>query len=355
MRVLYAIQGTGNGHLSRARDIVPALQKYCEVDLLISGTQAEVQLPFEVKYRYKGMSFVFGKEGGVALWETVRITKPKRFRNEIASLPIQQYDLVINDFEPVSAWAAFLKGVPCVSLSHQCAVLSEKAPKPKKGDKLGKFILENYAPVQEHYGFHFDKYSEGIFTPVIRKEVRELEVTDQGHYTVYLPSYADKKLLKHLSKFEEIRWEVFSKHCQEELKEGNITIKPISNKAFIESMASSKGVLCGAGFETPAEALYMKKKLLVIPMKNQYEQQCNAAALKNMGVPVIKSLKKKHYETIQSWLESAQLVEVNYPDNAEEAVKILLEDFQAHMLSDAYEFAEELDYRKNLIPQVIGA
>ncbi len=79
-------------------------------------------------------------------------------------------------------------------------------------------------------------------------------------------------------------------------------------------MAGSAGVLCGAGFETPAEALYMKKKLLVIPMRNQYEQQLNAAALRDMGVPVIKSLKNKYDMVIASWLANDRLVDVNYPD-----------------------------------------
>ncbi|MFM9142402.1 MAG: glycosyl transferase, partial [Bacteroidota bacterium] len=32
-RILYAVQGTGNGHLSRAGAILPALQKRGEVDL----------------------------------------------------------------------------------------------------------------------------------------------------------------------------------------------------------------------------------------------------------------------------------------------------------------------------------
>ena len=27
MKILYAIQGTGNGHISRARDIIPILKK----------------------------------------------------------------------------------------------------------------------------------------------------------------------------------------------------------------------------------------------------------------------------------------------------------------------------------------
>ena len=33
MKILFAIQGTGNGHLSRARDVYPELLKYGQVDV----------------------------------------------------------------------------------------------------------------------------------------------------------------------------------------------------------------------------------------------------------------------------------------------------------------------------------
>jgi uncharacterized protein (TIGR00661 family) len=89
----------------------------------------------------------------------------------------------------------------------------------------------------------------------------------------------------------------------------------------------SAGVLCGAGFETPAEALFLKKKLLVIPMKNQYEQQLNAAMLKEIGVPVIKSLKPKHDDKILDWLNNGQPVKVNYPDNTQQVLDLLFEKF----------------------------
>ena len=72
MKILYAIQGTGNGHISRARDIVPILQKKGDVDILISGIQADVSLPYPVKYTFKGLSFIFGKNGGIDLIKTYK-------------------------------------------------------------------------------------------------------------------------------------------------------------------------------------------------------------------------------------------------------------------------------------------
>jgi hypothetical protein len=62
MKILYAIQGTGNGHVSRAREVIPILQQYGDVDLLISGTQADVGLPYSIKYQLNGFGFVFGKK-----------------------------------------------------------------------------------------------------------------------------------------------------------------------------------------------------------------------------------------------------------------------------------------------------
>ncbi len=324
MKILYAIQGTGNGHLSRARDIIPILQKNHDVDLLISGSQADVELPYPVKYRFKGLGFIFGANGGIDLVETYKKNYIKRLFSELNSLPVEEYDLVINDFEPVSAWACKLKNVMCISISHQAAVLNKKAPQPADVDLIGKAILKNYAPAQAKYGFHFKPYSENIFTPVVRRQVRELNLENKGHYTVYLPSYDDKRILKVLKQCGETQWQVFSKHNKLMSGYGNIIIQPINNEAFIESMASAAGVLCGAGFETPAEALFMKKKLMVIPMKGQHEQHCNAAALREMGVPVMKSLKLENVDKIMGWIEKGAIIEVDYPDETEKIIKKIL-------------------------------
>lgn len=327
MKILYAIQGTGNGHLSRARDIVPLLKKYCTTDILISGTQADISIPFDVNYRFMGLGFIFGKSGGVDLVNTYKKNNIKRFLKEVKSLDLSEYDLIINDFEPVSAWAASQQKKLCIGLSHQSAVLSDKAPRPSMPDPMGLLVLKTYAPVSEKYGFHFKKFDKNVFTPVIRQEVRKLKPSNGKHYTVYLPAYEDDRIIKVLSKIKDVEWQVFSKHNKKSLEIDNISICPIENDAFIKSMAKSAGVLCGAGFETPAEALFLEKKLMVIPMKNQFEQQCNAAALKAMGVPVIKSLRKKHIDTIAEWTKTQHKIEVNYPDETEQILLDILKKY----------------------------
>lgn len=325
MKILYAVQGTGNGHLCRALDIIPILQTLGEVDVLVSGIQADIELPFPVKYRLHGLSFIFGKSGGVDLWRTFMSSTVRRFMKEINSLPVERYDLIINDFEPISAWACQTREIPCIGLSHQIGALHPASPKPEETDMLGKFIMKNYAPSSTAYGFHFKGYHDHIYTPVIRESIRQLDPKDSGHYTVYLPAYDDAHLLKNLAKFSDVKWDVYSKHNKKKFTVKNVTINPIKSDTFVKSMANASGVLCGAGFETPAEALFLEKKLLVIPMKNQYEQHLNAAALEQMGVPVINSLKKKFDYAIEAWLNSKIKVTVDYPNITRDIVTNIVE------------------------------
>lgn len=326
MKILYAFQGTGNGHASRAIEIIPYLKQRADVDILISGYQSELALPFEVKYKYYGLSFIFGKKGGIDIWETIKKAKIKNLFKEIKNVPLNEYDLIINDFEPITAWASKIKKSNIISLSHQSAVLDKSSP--KFGTlRFERLILKYYAPIKTKFGFHFKAYSSDIFTPIIRKKIRNTPITNKGHYTVYLPAYGDKKIIKVLSKIENIKWEVFSKHTKKNIIKKNIIIKPINGDSFIKSISSCKGVMCGAGFETPAETLFLQKKLLVIPMKNQYEQQCNALSLKKMGIPVLKTFNKKQLSKIITWVDTKQNIKVNYPDVTEDILDTIISPY----------------------------
>ena len=91
-------------------------------------------------------------------------------------------------------------------------------------------------------------------------------------------------------------------------------------------MASAEGIFTNAGFGTTSEALFLKKKLLVIPMKKQYEQHCNAAMLEEMGVTVLKKFNKKMIEPILEWVNNTTLVEVDYKDNVKDIIDLIIKN-----------------------------
>ena len=58
MKILYAFQGTGNGHLARAQEIIPILKKHALVDTLISGHQTQLRSDFDIDFRFRGISLL---------------------------------------------------------------------------------------------------------------------------------------------------------------------------------------------------------------------------------------------------------------------------------------------------------
>jgi uncharacterized protein (TIGR00661 family) len=153
-------------------------------------------------------------------------------------------------------------------------------------------------------GLHFEQYDDFIFNPVIKKDILSAEPVDKGYVSVYLSHYADEVVAAQLHKIKDQRFEVFSKRVRQVTVDKHITFIPINNHAFNRSMINCTGIITGAGFETPAEAIYLGKKLLCLPIKGQYEQLCNAEALKNFDVPVIDGIDENFSMHINNWLQN---------------------------------------------------
>lgn len=325
-RILYAIQGTGNGHLSRASAFLPHLLERGELDILVSGRDVNVRLNYPVKYRLNGAGFVFGRQGSFDWWQTLAIQRPWQLLRDSGRIPLQDYDLVINDFEPVTALAARRQGYRrIVGLSHQASFLSPKTPRPALVKAPhAEWLFRHYAPCPVSIGLHFEAYDDFIHTPVIRPGIRALQATrDRNEILVYLPAYGDDLLREFLSRYgPEQDWVVFSKTVRESVTKGRFTWHPAGDALFLRHLEHASGVLCGAGFETPAEALFMGKKLMVIPMKHQFEQACNAEALHRMGVPVGQGLDPATGAILQAWLPQPPSPPIAWPDHSQRLVDL---------------------------------
>lgn len=332
MNILYAIQGTGNGHVSRAREVLPTLQKMANVDIFLSGGNSNIQLPFDINYKSKGLSFEYDKKGGLDYLKTFRKINFFDICKEIRDFPIEKYDLVINDFECISAYAAKNKNIPCISFSHQASLLSPNAPRPRGSHFLGNTILKNYAPSTYAVGLHFKSYDNFIYTPIIRKEIRQLNPIKLNHYTVYLPAVGTNEIVRLLSQIPQIRWDVFSRTNHFTQVEKNITIRPIQNDVFIQSLNSCQGLLTSAGFESPAEALYLGKKLFVIPIQGQYEQACNAEALAQLGIPISSFSDSEILIKLNDWINNEQKTALNFPDITASLLEKILFDNNRFLL-----------------------
>lgn len=312
MKIFYAVQATGNGHISRAMELLPYLQQYGAVDIFLSGNNSSLSLDAPVKYRSKGLSLYYNCHGGLDFWKVFRGYEPFRIKQEIKDLPIEKYDLIINDFDYITAAACAKKKIPSINFGHQASFQSVHTPRPTTKSVAGEWILKNYAKATQYIGLHFKAYDDFIFTPVIKKEILEAEPTDGNYITVYLPSYCEPQLTEIFQAFPDIRFEIFCSDIIQPRRQGNIHFLPVNKALFNQSFIHCSGIITGGGFETPAEALHLGKKIITIPIRSQYEQQCNAAALKQLGILKLKSIDADFKDNLYNWMNEARILKMDY-------------------------------------------
>jgi uncharacterized protein (TIGR00661 family) len=327
MKIFYAIQATGNGHISRATQLYPYLQKFGKVDFFLSGNNASLDIDLPIKFRSEGCSLHYSKCGGLNYWDIAKNIQPIQMYKDAKSLPLKDYDVVINDFDSITSLACKMQKVHSVQFGHQASFVSENTPRPEKRSVMGEMILKHYAPSPKHIGLHFEKYDSFILPPIIKDEIVQAEPKDLKHITVYLPSFQKDCLEKAFHKLSDVQFHWFLNDVHFKHTEGNITYYPVNQKFFNESLINCHGIITGGGFETPAEALYLGKKILSIPIRDHYEQECNAAALKNMGVPVVYDVGDNFGEIIKNWLASTVIYPKMQANNIPETLQYLFDTY----------------------------
>lgn len=325
MKILYGVQGTGHGHISRARVVLPKLREYAEVDVLISGYNFKMNIDGPVDFTARGMSLAYDNSGSVDLLKTATNLHPVTFMRDIQKVPIEDYDFIVNDFEPVTAWAAKRAGIPCVAISHQCSFLSDQVPRPGQPAPIAEQVMRHFAPSTAAVGSHYFRYDDFIEPPIIRRQIRELSPKLGGHITVYLPAFDHQTLCSIFNQVKKVEWHVFSPECEEAYIKGNVKVNPVGKETFLESIENCLGIVSATGFETTSEAMFLGKKLLTIPIKNQYEQLCNAAALKELGGKVVYGIDQHFSRILSAWIEEGAVLSLPEISDEEELIQKIIE------------------------------
>lgn len=344
MKIFYAVQATGNGHIARAKELIPYLQRYGQVDVFLSGSNSNLKVDLPVKYQSKGVSLFYGNKGGLDYWKMLKEISIFKIIKEASVLPVDRYDLVINDFESITSLACKIKQVPSIGFGHQASFKSKLTPRPISKDRIGEYVLNMYAPASKYIGLHFEQYDNFIYSPIIKEQILAANPTNQGHISVYLSHYSDEVVASYLNQVPSQRFHLFSKKEKTVNQRGNIIYMPIDNALFTQSMINATGVITGAGFETPAEALYLNKKLLCVPIKGQYEQLCNAAALQNFGVPIVSTLKADFTKQIENWLNETTQKKLILEMNTATIVEKLMEEAASLQVNQAIVDPFELNH-----------
>lgn len=313
MKVLYGVQATGNGHITRARVMAPALCKQgIVVDYLFSGRAPDKLFNMERFGQYQvrqGLTFVV-EDGAVRRLKTLCRNNMLKLIRDIRQLDLSEYDLVISDFEPVTAWAAKLQNKPCIGIAHQYAF---RYPIP--GPEIGGIMMPAirfFAPVKQAIGLHWHHFNGPILPPLIEPQI--FPVSEQaGMILVYLPFECRSQIRRWLEPLEGYEFHVYCDIPRAE-SDGHILWQPLSRDGFQQALARCCGVIANCGFGLSSEVLQAGKKLLTKPLCGQPEQVSNAAVLDHLGLA--EPFEDLTPEQFYRWAEQPSPEPITYPDVA---------------------------------------
>lgn len=322
MKILYGVQGTGNGHTTRARIMAKAFADVgAQVDWVFSGRERDKFFDMEAFgdfQSYRGLTFAT-QNGKVQFVKTLFTSNIAQLYQDTKKVDVEGYDFIINDFEPVSAWAAKRAGKKVIGISHQNAFFYDI---PKVGNNVFvDWFMHNFAPVTQPIGLHWHHFNQPILPPLVEPS-HYPNVSTPKHYLVYLPFAGLDDIVPQLREFPDYDFFIYQS-VPAAYDEGHIHVRPFSREGFQIDLHRCEGVICSAGFELPSEAIHLGKKLLVQPVAGQVEQKSNAIALEQLGY----GNAAEHFDiaTLSRWLPLKPPTQPrHYPDVAKALVNWLM-------------------------------
>jgi uncharacterized protein (TIGR00661 family) len=318
LKILYGIQCTGNGHLSRSKEIIKYLQdnysdKIETIDVCLSGNFSQIDTSeLNVKWKFEGLGFNMDK-GQISILKTIIDLKLWDFFKSIFVPQIKGYDIIVSDFEPITCWAGIIRRKKVLGVGNHYKFLSNKKFLKNLSPTYfyNKVITKLVSPVNKYIAFEYLKDTENDFFPIIRKVLRRTTPSQDDFYICYLSSIPSEDQVKFFNLFPNQTFYIFHNDIKEASDFENIRLRPIDRVHFTNKLMRCKGVICHTGFQLTSECLFLGKKLLVIPIKHQIEQIYNTRTLSKFGVISSENLE---VPTFDDFFQNDYSVKLNYID-----------------------------------------
>jgi uncharacterized protein (TIGR00661 family) len=209
MKILFGVQATGNGHISRARALNTYLNALgADVDYIFSGRDPgdyfDMQ-EFKQPRFLRGLTLIH-EQGRVLLNQTLAKNSLIKLVQDVQKTDTRRYDLVLTDFEPISAWAAKQQQTPCIGIGHQYAFYDAI---PKAEDSaLGRAIIRLVSPCSAYLGLHWHHFGQAILPPIVNLPAAAPK--EKKRYLVYLAFEDPADILEFFEPFvtPDLNWPV---------------------------------------------------------------------------------------------------------------------------------------------------
>jgi uncharacterized protein (TIGR00661 family) len=296
VKVLYGVNGEGMGHATRSEVVIGSLLERHQVRVFASGAAFR-----HLSERLPAVEQVFGptfamEEGQIRRWQTVlqnvrsaRDELPEGVKAWAEEVDEWQPDVVISDFEPVSAafarWARTpLIAVDNINVIDRCRHGRRIIGVQRDDYLIARALVRGMVPraaeyiVTTFFRPPLARKRTTLVPPILRPEIAAARSEQGEHLLVYWGG--EKELLEALRR-SGVPCLIYGMRGgpDEVTVEGNLEFRPPSNEGFVEALRTCRGVVAGGGFSLLSEAVYLGKPVLSVPLRGQFEQLMNARYL----------------------------------------------------------------------------
>ena len=319
-KVLYGICGIGLGHMYRQLPIMEALKGQAKIAIFAYGEslkfcEEHFAEDAHIQVIPVAVPFVVGDATGLNFARSLAHEANQQNFWEINTVAIAQAqafigkpDVVLTDYEPVSAQYAYIYDAPLYTLDQQSKYLVGDYP-----ERVGSVSLIDevqrlrmfFPKAHKRVVFSFfdvnvkPQYADEaqVVRPILRRELQGLKrEVKKGCFLIYLSAQGG-----HRQSIEEIQ-EVYSAfpECHFQVFDG----KNADDSAFIEALRTCAGVISTAGHSLMSEAVTLGIPVYAMPL-NIYEQKMNALKIEEMGQGVNRpAFTLEGFEAFQSFCEA---------------------------------------------------
>ncbi|MHC4356959.1 MAG: glycosyltransferase family protein, partial [Planctomycetota bacterium] len=208
-----------------------------------------------------------------------------------------------------SAWWAWRKNVPFISIDHEHMLTLCRLEHPVKNwfSRLTASVVTecHYVGAASYIVINFFEAplridSAVLAPPIVRPIITELDPTAGEHILLYSTTGTGQDRLRKIpGKFTEQTFVIYG--FNEDVELDNCIFKKRSTEGFLADLAAARGVIASAGFSLLSECMYLRKKMLLLPLAGQYEQIINGQYIEKLGLGI--SADKPDEETIARFLD----------------------------------------------------
>lgn len=317
-KILYGISGIGNGHTNRQ---APIIEHFTKISDMVIFAYQESYKHYQEKFSNNpsvtvvpiDVPFWVGNATGLDFSATAQRNAGKDFitinctamarAEEILGKP----DLVITDYEPVSAQYAYAMNAPLVTLDQQSKYLIGDFPPLLNGQayqdeivRLSMFFPKASAriacsfftvpPKKEH------TLDVQIFPSTLKDSITSLKRNpskEQLSLLLYISSQrafvqTHEEILRICQSLPKVQFHIFATGISLEDSSNipdNVLLYEHGDPRFLNILATCNGIVTTAGHMLLSEAMYLGIPLYTIPLA-VYEQHMNAFVIKkgNFGI-----------------------------------------------------------------------